>query len=181
MRDCSWLLELRDEFENVRPDNFICRSDRTCDLPCWGYNCIAWAAGRKDKWWWPIEGDPCAFWPIPIDRADPVTLKQFIKAFESEGFSVCKDGRFENGFEKVAIYVDTNDEPTHAARMLPSGLWTSKMGRGEDIDHQTPQVLEGKQYGRVKAFLKRPNPLCRKTGKVWVWLSRLQEVFRTAG
>jgi hypothetical protein len=161
MRDCSWLFQspYKEQLPNVRPDNFICSSDRTDHLPCWGYNCIAWAAGKTDAWWWPIEGDPCAFWPIPIDPIDPVTLDQFIRAFESERFEVCDDDRFENGFEKVAIYLDGNGEPTHAARMLPSGIWTSKLGRGEDIEHKTLRVVEGKGYGKAQKFLKRENPL----------------------
>lgn len=164
MRDCSWILQpaAKENFGNIRPGNFRCCSDRTDHLPCWGYNCIAWAAGKTDKWWWPVEDDPCAFWPIPIDPLDPVTLNQFIKAFESEGYSVCNHGDFENEFEKVAIYVDGDGEPTHAARLLPSGVWASKMGRFEDIEHETLQVVEGKLYGTAKAFLKRRNPLFRQ-------------------
>jgi hypothetical protein len=175
MRDCSWLLQSLDKFENIRPGNFQCTSNRTSHLPCWGYNCIAWAAGKTDKWWWPIEGEPCAFWPIPVNSKDPVTLGEFIKAFESEGFSVCRNSRFENGFEKVAIYVDSDGEPTHAARLLPSGVWTSKMGQGEDIEHETLHVVEGEAYGTAKAFLKRPNPLCRKPNTLKRLLSRQLE------
>jgi len=179
VRDCSWILQSPNNFANIRPDNFTCSSDRTSHLPCWGYNCIAWAAGKTDKWWWPVEGDPCAFWPIPIDPIDPVTLEQFIKAFESEGFSVCRNSRFENGFEKVAIYTDSNQEPTHAARLLPSGLWTSKMGRGEDIEHKTLNVVEGKRYGTATAFLKRPNPSCQKPSQLKKLVSHLKWFLRT--
>jgi hypothetical protein len=177
VKDCSWLLQSphRTNYENIRPDNFVCSSDRTNHRPCGGYNCIAWAAGKTDKWWWPID-DPCAFWPIPIDPINPVTLEQFIKAFESEGFSKCRNGRFENGFEKVAIYVDADDEPTHAARWLPKGVWSSKMGQGEDIEHKTLKVVEGKGYGTAKAFLKGPNPLCQKTNPLKTFLARLKGI-----
>jgi hypothetical protein len=163
VRDCSWLLQCPDRFENVRPENFECKSDRTDHLPYWGYNCIAWAAGKTDKWWWPIS-DPGAYWPIPIDPVDPVTLKQFIMAFESQGYSVCRSGRFENGFEKVTIYVDGTGEPTHAARMLETGVWSSKMGRMEDIQHETLQVLEGKAYGSAVAYLKKRNQAFQRPG-----------------
>jgi hypothetical protein len=148
-------------------------SDRTDHLPFWGYNCIAWAAGKTDRWWWPISV-PGAYWPIPIDPVDPVTLKQFTKAFESQGYSVCKNGRFENGFEKVAIYVDGTGEPTHAARMLETGGWSSKMGRMEDIEHETLQVLEGKTYGCAVAFLRRRNEAFRKPAllkRLVIWAS----------
>jgi hypothetical protein len=47
--------------------------------------------------------------------------------------------------------------------MLPVGAWTSKLGKGEDIEHETFQVVEGKQYGTAQAFLKSPNSLCQKT------------------
>jgi hypothetical protein len=160
MRDCSWLLSNPD-FGNILPGNFRCSSDRTNHLPCWGYNCIAWAAGKTDKWWWP-DGDPCAFWPIPLDPLDPVTVEQFIRAFATEGYSVCKSPRFENGYEKVAIFLDDIGEPTHAARLLPSGAWTSKMGSLEDIEHSTLAAVEGRKYGKAKVFLKKENLLYRK-------------------
>lgn len=45
---------------------------------------------------------------------------------------------------------------THAARQLPNGLWTSKLGQLEDITHATPQVIAGSDYGEVMQFMKRP-------------------------
>lgn len=111
----------------------------------------------NDKWWWPVEGDPGSYWPIPVDPIDPATLDQFVKAFESIGYIICFNILFENGFEKVAIYVDSSNAPTHASRMLPDGLWTSKLGRAEDISHKAPNVVEGKCYGKAIRFLKRPN------------------------
>jgi hypothetical protein len=50
--------------------------------------------------------------------------------------------------------------------MLPSGLWTSKMGSGEDIEHETLQVLEGKSYGHPAAFLRRKNALFQRQSKL---------------
>ena len=173
MRDCGWILRRKSDFPNVLPTNFKCCSDRTNHLPGGGYNCIAWAAGKTDKWWWPIEGDPDVYWPIAIDPHDPVTLPQFIKAFESLGYSVCRDGRSENGFEKVAIYVDQDGEPQHAARMLTTGVWTSKMGEGEDIEHSAPGVVEGAIYGAAKAYLKRRNPSFWKPNMFVLFLKRL--------
>jgi hypothetical protein len=51
-----------------------------------------------------------------------------------------------------------DDEETHAARSLPNGRWTSKLGNGEDIEHITLAVLEGDLYGKVRVFLKRQVP-----------------------
>jgi hypothetical protein len=155
VRDCSWITGV---FENIRVDDFKCCSDRTDNFPHSGYNCIAWAAGKTDNWWWPVNV-PGAFWPIPIDPIDPITIDQFVMAFETKGFLRCEHSRFESGFEKIAIYVDNTNEPTHAARLLPDGVWTSKLGKGEDIEHETLDALQGRIYGRAQAFLKRPNPL----------------------
>jgi hypothetical protein len=180
VRDCSWLLHTSSGFGNIRPDNFKCSSDRTLHLQCRGYNCIAWAAGKTDKWWWPDKGNPCAYWPIPIDPEAPTHPRQFIKAFESEGFSQCRSEKYENGYEKVAIYVqrDDADETTHMARLLPSGVWTSKMGGFEDIEHDTPQVVSGDKYGVVTAYLKRKNPLCQKANKLKKFHSFLKSILK---
>jgi hypothetical protein len=154
------MLRAKDQFENIRPDNFRCTSDRTTDRPNNGYNCIAWAVGKTDQWWWPSDV-PGAFWPkgLPKELPEQETIENFIKAFETEGYAVCDHGHFENGFEKVAIFVDNHGTPAHAARLLPSGAWTSKMGKGEDIEHDTLHVVEGKGYGTAKVFLKRKNLL----------------------
>ena len=43
----------------------------------------------------------------------------------------------------------------HAALQLGSGIWTSKLGTGEDIEHDAPENLAGPCYGHVTAFMKR--------------------------
>jgi len=47
--------------------------------------------------------------------------------------------------------------PTHAARQLPSGRWSSKLGPMEDIEHELQDVT-GSVYGSVVLVLKRPLP-----------------------
>ena len=47
---------------------------------------------------------------------------------------------------------------THAARQLPDGWWTSKLGPDEDILHRTPQGLAGDLYGHVRMVMKRSRP-----------------------
>jgi hypothetical protein len=76
-------------------------------------------------------------------------------AFESCGFLVCGNGMLEPGFEKVALYA-IDSEPQHATRQLPCGLWTSKLGELEDIQHETLEALEGVEYGRVILIMRRP-------------------------
>jgi hypothetical protein len=116
------------------------------------YNCIAWAAGETDRWWWPLAGS-FAYWPsnVPVQE----TLDAFIKAFGSIGFTPCGDANVEQGYEKIVLYVDENGKPTHAARQLPNGRWTSKLGKIQDIEHEL-DGLTGAVYGVVAQVLKRP-------------------------
>ena len=61
--------------------------------------------------------------------------------------------------QKIALYakiVDQVEEVTHAARQLPCGKWTSKLGDSEDIVHPKLDILEGPAYGGVICFLSRP-------------------------
>jgi hypothetical protein len=115
--------------------------------------CIAWAAGVTDDWWWPDPMDISA-WPAGVRREE--TVDAFIQAFQSLGFVQCPDEALEAGFEKVAIYAD-GKRPKHAARQLPSGRWTSKLGPMEDIEHSL-DGLAGASYARVVRILKRPRP-----------------------
>ena len=116
----------------------------------YSYNCIAFAAGKTNRWWWPSQD---GFWPPGIPRE--ATVDAFLKLFRSLGYESCDDGVFEEGFEKVAIYTK-DSEVTHAARQLPNGCWASKIGRNIDVEHDTLKVLEGGYYGKAVRYLKRP-------------------------
>jgi hypothetical protein len=116
------------------------------------YNCFAWAAGDSKNNWRPTKS------PFSVWFTDSIvdTLDNFVENYRYVGFEETATSDYEDGFEKIAIYVDQNGEPTHAARQLDSGVWTSKLGEIEDIEHKTLQCLEGQEYGNVKAILKRP-------------------------
>ena len=79
-----------------------------------------------------------------------------IEAFETLGFERCGDGLLEAGIEKLAVYCSSAGAWTHAARQLPSGAWTSKLGACEDIEHEHPDHLGGSDYGDVHCYMKRP-------------------------
>jgi hypothetical protein len=114
------------------------------------YNCFAWAVGRTDEWW-----EPGRTWPI--DTSSEWTVETLRVAFETQGFSMCADGDLEEGFEKIAIYCDVDGEPTHAAKLLANGRWSSKVGTWEDVEH-TLADLAGVHpaYGAVDCYMKRP-------------------------
>lgn len=116
------------------------------------YNCFAWAIGRTD-----ILLDPMKVWPQNVPRE--YTLTTFIQCFAKFGFVCCDDGDVEPEFEKVAIYGFDN-QPKHAARQTENGLWTSKIGTLELIEHHLDALFnattEKAHYGFVIQFLKRP-------------------------
>jgi hypothetical protein len=116
------------------------------------YNCIVWAAGDTNRWWWP--GDAAqTYWPVGIPRLE--TLMAFCDAFATLGYTTCEQADLEAGFEKIALFADADGIPTHAARQLSDGRWTSKLGILEDIEHAL-EDLTGAAYGSVVQILKRP-------------------------
>lgn len=140
--------DLESYFPHLAATGYSVTSPETTD-----YNCIAWAAGATDCWWWP-DLDGSFFWPNGIERSE--SLEAFVRAFTLLGYSRCSSGDLEAGHEKVAIFT-TNSQPTHAARQLSDGSWTSKCGAGHDIMH-TLDGLNGDLYGRPVAFMARQRP-----------------------
>lgn len=138
--------DLATKFPNLVASEIAITSD--VDL---SYNCIAWAAGDANRWWWPnLYG---RHWPDSAQTQSD--LEAFLTTFGRRGFQVCLNGDLESGYEKVAIYTNERGEPQHMARQTARGAWTSKMGEFEDIEHQLGS-LEGGDYGWVTHFLRRP-------------------------
>lgn len=130
-------------------------SNHRVTSPCKNrYNCIAWAAGIETQWWWP---EPGSFWPSGIPRE--VTLDAFLAAFSSLGYEERSEYSLEQGYEKIAFYAQPSGEilkPTHAAKQLPNGRWTSKLGPLEDIEHSELNDVSGPIYGKPIRFMRRP-------------------------
>ncbi len=136
------------DFPRLTPGNHRITSPATTD-----YNCVAWAAGDTENWW--QAGD---YW-LPEDwPEDDFGLGALEAAFRALGYKSCaRDATLEPGFTKVALY-GSRLLYTHAARQLPSGKWTSKLGKGEDIEHDTPDDVSDGIYGEVVEIMKRPIP-----------------------
>ena len=115
------------------------------------YNCVAWAYEVSNKKMWPGAPDDY-YWPPDVAGAD--ALQTLIKLYLNAGYEQCDNGQLEDGFKKVAIYVN-EEGPQHVARQLESGRWTSKLGDLEDIEHDTLEILEGKDYGKATVFLRK--------------------------
>jgi hypothetical protein len=134
------------DFPRLTPENHRVTSPAAVD-----YNCVAWAVGDSGNWW-----QPGVFWPIASPEPE-YGIDALEAAFRALGFEPCDDPGPEPGFEKVALYAN-NLLYTHAARQLSGGKWTSKLGKAEDIEHDTPDVVSGGLYGEVVAIMRRPSP-----------------------
>lgn len=117
-------------------------------------NCIGWALGDKTQYWDPgMVGVRGFYWPPGIPRED--SLRAWTRVFEMYGYRICESANLEPGVEKVAIYADAIGTPTHVAKQQPCGQWTSKLGRGVDIEHDDLAGLQGDLFGEVVRILKR--------------------------
>jgi hypothetical protein len=81
------------------------------------------------------------YWPPGVPKDDSV--QSWIRVFEIHGYEPCPGDEPEQGIEKIAIYGKSNGDATHVARQLPTGEWTSKLGKLEDIEHDNLGALEG--------------------------------------
>src|SRR5690242_18840955 len=114
------------------------------------YNCIAWAGGDATKKW---SDEAPYYWANEADRGGDI--ESLIRLFECLGFRRCAVGGLGGGVEKVALCA-AGGIWAHAARQRSDGIWHSKLGDFEDIDHETPEAVTGGDYGEIAAFLKRP-------------------------
>ena len=53
------------------------------------YNCIAWAIGDQENWWWPFDIAPYQ-WPAAVPMEE--TIDSFKMFFELYGFEECQSG-----------------------------------------------------------------------------------------
>lgn len=116
------------------------------------YNCFAWARGENTS---NVEPPTSKYVKWHNDNT-AWTIENFLDNFANIGFTeTTESADLENGIEKVAIYVTSDGEPSHASLQKESGKWTSKLGIREDIEHSTPYCVENDTYGKVKIILKR--------------------------
>lgn len=145
--DEQWALQT---FPNLAR-GFRKTSDKTLN-----YNCLAWALGITSPWVTPLTG-PGYYWPPGIVKEWSIAAAR--EVLSRDGYaSETTDRSLEPGWEKVAIYAAANGDLLHFARQLPSGAWTSKLGRQIDIEHVNLECLEGIEYGMVTLLLKRRTP-----------------------
>lgn len=141
--------ELLAKYPKLRPGNHAIKSRATAR-----YNCVAFANNDERKWWQAGLHGSRYRWPEKI--AD--TLDGWAEMFLRDGYELTTDRDVEPGFEKVAIYVDLTDMlPSHMAKS-DGRSWKSKLGRVQDIEHASLDLLEGDrewEYGIVERILRR--------------------------
>ena len=140
--------EIETDFPRLKEgENYSIESDETL-----AYNCLAWVVHSVAHSWDPEE--TCGgYWPPGIPRQN--TVSTWMSALHTQIFKPCDAESPEPGYEKVAIFANSDGEPTHAARQLRDGRWTSKLGDGHDIIHTNLEILEGEYYGKVVQIMKR--------------------------
>jgi hypothetical protein len=132
-------------FPHLTPANHRVTSPATTD-----YNCIAWAVEETERWW-----QPGILWLPPDWPANDFGFGALENLFRSLGYVDCgHDAGLEPGLQTVAIY-GSGFLYTRAARQLASGKWTSKLGKGQDIEHDTPDDVAGGVYGEVMQVMRR--------------------------
>ena len=119
-------------FPNLAKENFAI----VCP-PCERYNCLAYAVGDTGQPWSNVPPD---YWPPEVPRSP--TVAGLERLFRWLGFKKCGGPRLETGYQKVALY-GKQGEWTHAALQTPNGRWRSKLGKGELIEHETPNGVAG--------------------------------------
>lgn len=145
------MIEIRQAFPALPDSGWKIRSPS-----CRGYNCYAWSVCDTSKRWDPSPGE---YWPLRVGNVSDYYLDSFLRTYSLVGFRECSDGRFEFGFQKIAIYSEFEwgeELPQHTARQTLFGrAWLSKLGDTEDILHRSTADLEGSLYGRVIRYMKR--------------------------
>lgn len=136
-------IRVEQHFPNLKiVENFIFTSDPTDD-----YNCVAWAIEKEDEW--------IQFPPYNSQNSYEDSVQSYIEYFTELGFEITDNTKLEEEFDKIALYTNDINEFTHVARQKPNGMWASKIGNWEDIEHTTLDALAGGSYGNPKVYMCR--------------------------
>jgi len=130
-----------------------------------GYNCVAYALGEVNK-----DIDMLALskridltpFGLSNDKLDH-SINGYIKLISGlYSYEVCDNSEVEENFDKIVLFEGLDEDGDisflHIAKQLDNGIWTSKMGAFEDIEHLTPDAVNG-LYGQPKVFMKRKKGL----------------------
>lgn len=144
------IAEIEDNFPKLKGGSgYTVESPKTI-----AYNCLSWALGIN---WTRYDPSPrCAgyYWLPGIKRE--WSKETILQIFEKHGYTVCDNFELEEGYEKIAVYIEGDDFPGHFARQLENGKWASKLGSLNDIEHDSLDSIGVPDYGVPKIALRRP-------------------------
>jgi hypothetical protein len=108
------------------------------------YNCIAWTLGLRNRWVNPARS---------LAGMDSLYAQAGYRRVSGLNFTLMA------GCEKIVVYAGRTANgdwgPTHGARQLADGSWTSKLGSLPLIRHLHPDDLDGSSYGVPVAMYVR--------------------------
>jgi hypothetical protein len=138
MRSSTW----RSNFPNLR-DNFQVLGPSTDPKKKSGYNCIAHTVRTYSGWVWP-----------------GTRVGDFDRLYRRHGYRRVRglNYRAHPRLEKIVLYARRQRGRwvcTHGALQLRDGTWSSKLGSGPLIRHDSPNALTGPSYGRPIAVYVR--------------------------
>jgi hypothetical protein len=143
------------ELEKCIPD--IAGKYRRTSDPTINYNCLAWAVGVQWAWFDPEKGCVGYFWPHGIERE--LSIPAIRKVLAHFGFNKeSNNAEWEEGFLKVAVFIDADGVPSHYARQLENGKWTSKFGELIDVEHDDLECIKCVEYGEPRFYFMREVP-----------------------
>ncbi|NEO07654.1 MAG: hypothetical protein F6J94_23240 [Moorea sp. SIO1F2] len=86
-------LELR--FPNLARTQYTVTSPKSQE-----YNCFAWVAGDRERWWQPTP-EYQFYWVECVPKEE--TLSAYIQAYQTLGYTPCQSEFLEFGYEKIAL------------------------------------------------------------------------------
>lgn len=115
------------------------------------FNCIAFVLDIYNEWC----GSSTSTWPYKTISRIPI-LENYIKYFETFGYEICDNNRYEDGFEKIAIYINRNRKVNHVAKQFKD-KWRSKLGGSVIIEHELDWLTgyEADNYGEIGVIMRR--------------------------
>jgi hypothetical protein len=90
----AWTQNIKEWIEQNHP-NLVITGYKITSPDTTDYNCIAWAAGSTEEWWWP-DAKGQDYWPPNILREESLTA--FIMAYQTLGYEVGDNASLEARF-----------------------------------------------------------------------------------
>jgi hypothetical protein len=96
---------------------------------------------------------PGFYWPPGAIRGQ--SIDALVSAYETLGYEICSGADLEDGYEKVALYVNQFGSWEHIAKQEEDGWLSSKLRNLEYIRYPTALAVSSADYRQVMYFMRR--------------------------